>query len=96
MGDRTTVPRYRARPALRETLRKQGRHQGYVARALRLSESHFSRVVSGERPLEEPLAWIVEALLGVDFDVLFELPEGITKIPVSDETGHAEPAGAVS
>lgn len=96
MGERDKGARYRALPALRATIRAQGRHQGFLARALRLSESHMSRIVNGKYPIDDLGAHVLATLLGVDLDVLFELPDGSESVPESAETGHAEPAGAAS
>lgn len=96
MGDKMKPRRYVARPALRATLRDQGRQQGYLARALRVSEATMSRRISGDRLMDEADAWVVAALLGVGFDVLFELPNGSENVPVRAKTGHAEPVTAPS
>jgi hypothetical protein len=68
--------RLRAKPELRQEIKRQGRHLGWLAQHLGVSTSFMSRVVAGERTIPEPAARLLVALIGGDLGMLFELPDG--------------------
>ncbi len=76
----TTSARYRATPALRRRIREEGRLAEWLAARVGMSDSQFSRIVSGQRRIDEVDARVLAALLNSDIGVLFELPSGISNM----------------
>jgi len=54
-------------------LKAQGRHQRWLANQLDISDSLMSKVILGQRTIDEALAKRVATLLGVDLFFVFEL-----------------------
>jgi hypothetical protein len=73
--------RYFATHQLRTRILEQGRSFRWVAQQIELSDSHFNRVLSGERWVTEANARMVAAILGTDFDVLWKVPTGTEMAP---------------
>ena len=57
---------------LGRVLEEEGRKARWLAARVGISESHLSRIVSGERLISESLAQRIASALGHDFGVLFE------------------------
>lgn len=68
--------RYRAKPALRAEIARQGRRADWFASQIGVQPSYLSKVFGGYRRLSEVQARIAAGVLGVDFFVLFEHPIG--------------------
>jgi transcriptional regulator with XRE-family HTH domain len=66
--------RYRA-TALDQTIRAQGRRQRWLAAQVGVSESHLSRIVSGEREAPESLARRLSEVLTVPLFLVFSLSD---------------------
>jgi lambda repressor-like predicted transcriptional regulator len=77
---------YLATDQLKIRIREQGRNSRWIAKQLGLSESHFSRVLSGERWVAEHHARLVASLLGVDFFVLWKVATSTNRLP-SEQQG---------
>jgi hypothetical protein len=68
--------RLRAKPELRQEIKRQGCRIGWLAQCLGVSTSFMSRVVAGQRTIPEPAARVLVALIDGDLGMLFELPSG--------------------
>ena len=70
-----TTTSYTATGYLAETLRKQGRMAAWVATQIGVTRSGMTRIMAGERKIDERRAQAVSDLLGVPFGVLFEIAD---------------------
>lgn len=67
--------RYFATGQLKPTIREQGRSFRWVANLVNFSDSHFNRVMSGERWVTEENAMEIAEAIGVDFFSLWKLSD---------------------
>lgn len=74
-----TEKRYRA-TELGKTIEAQGRHQRWLARQLGVSDSHLSRVITGERMMSERHAQVAAKVLMVPLFLVFELSDESTSL----------------
>lgn len=91
----TPERRFVATPHVKMRITEQGRNNRWVARQLGLSDSHFSRILTGERWISEHHARIVSSLLGVEFGVLWKVSEGTITVSIgtsSEIAGERVPA----
>jgi len=75
--------RYFATDQLKIRIREQGRHNRFVANQIGVSDSHFSRVLTGERWVTEEHARVVADLLQTDFSVLWKVSDRTFRAPRS-------------
>jgi len=72
--------RYFATDHLKTAIEHQGRTFRWVARQIGVSDSHFNRVLSGERWVSEERARLVAALLSLDFCLLWKVAESTKSV----------------
>jgi transcriptional regulator with XRE-family HTH domain len=68
------VYNYRAR-GLMDLLNQQGRKQRWLANQVGVSESHLSRVVAGERLIDQVAAERISSVLAVPLFLIFEFTD---------------------
>jgi transcriptional regulator with XRE-family HTH domain len=82
---------YRAR-GLPELLQQQGRKQRWLAEQSKLSESHLSRVITGERLVDKATAERVAGVLNVPLFLIFEFTGRSENLSPSEIPAEAVPA----
>lgn len=70
---------------IKPVLAAQGRMARWLAAQVGISESHLSRMMSGERPVPEETAQRIAAAVQVPFFVLFDSPDGHDLRPDDEE-----------
>lgn len=71
---------YFATTELRNAIREQGRTFRWVARQINVSESHFNRILNGERWVSRENADSISALLSVPFFCLWKVAEATYEV----------------
>lgn len=71
--------RYHLKPLVRVKLKEQGRKSSWLASQIGVSKSHLSHMLAGRKTIGAIDARVVAAILGGDFFLLFELPDGNEK-----------------
>lgn len=78
--------RYFATDRVKEEIVSQGRRFDWIADQVGVSKSHLTRVLSGERHVDEFTARLIAVLLGRDFSLLWEVADSIEKVTESKES----------
>lgn len=76
--------RYRA-TGLEQAIETQGRRKEWVAARGGVSPSHIAHVLAGRRTVTEDVAVRITQAMGVPLFFAFQLTDGSTSLPVSNE-----------